>query len=194
MITSVTCSHARRNDSLLFRNSRGGGLSTVLIVARIVLRTSTASSLVAASGFELKNAWYLSVSKNEPSSLVDRKGTSAGKYYRKRRSVDDLVESMATYWYHNTDNSTEDIRSTSSCFVAESGAPIMALTSKELYVDEYKQGPTPCTLQTKLLHGPECISGLRPSLASLRTIADYLDETIHQIPLNPVRGDGNPSI
>ena len=35
---------------------------------------------------------------------------------------------METYWYHNTDNSTEDIRSTSSCFVAESGAPIMALT------------------------------------------------------------------
>jgi hypothetical protein len=90
--TSSMWSQARRKDSLLFRNAGGGGLSTVLSVALIVLRTSFASSFAAASGFELKNAWYLKVSKINPSSLVGKKGPSAGRYYSEELKVRDSID------------------------------------------------------------------------------------------------------
>lgn len=40
ILTCSTPSHADRKDSLFFRNASGGGLATVLRVARILLRIS----------------------------------------------------------------------------------------------------------------------------------------------------------
>jgi len=63
------------------RKAAGGGLSTVLRVARVVLVIFFPSSTVAAAVWSSKNSWYARAGKGITSLAIGINGPLAGIYY-----------------------------------------------------------------------------------------------------------------